>query len=112
MSKKETIEDRVKSLQEQEEKIKLQIDVDSEELKSKGIRVAKIALVSGLVAIGGYLIFNLFFGDDEEQEKPEKKSGRGNGFFSRIGALAVPYLEKSLDGLLNDETDKNETEKD
>lgn len=111
MSKKETIEDRVKSLQEQEEKIKLQIDADSEELKSKGMRVAKIALVSGLVAIGGYLIFNLFFGDDEE-EKPEKKSASGNGFFARIGALAVPYLEKSLDGLLNDETEKKDTDKD
>ncbi len=106
MSKKQTIEDRVKSLEEREQKIKLQLDSDSDEIKEKVMRVGKIALITGIVSILAYWIFNVFFGDDDEDEKPKKKSKRkkdGGGFSARITALAMPYVNKIIEGILEDE---------
>ncbi|WP_436517718.1 hypothetical protein [Ekhidna sp. To15] len=106
MSKKETIEDRVKSLEAREKKIKLQIDSDSDEMKDRAKRIGKIALVTGVVTILGYWIFNIIFQDDDE-EKPKKKKKKRNseskGFGQRIGALAMPYLNSILDGILNED---------
>ena len=73
MIKKQTIEDKVNTLKEQEERVKMQLELDSEDLKSKGLRVAKIAMISGAVALGGYLIFKLLFGDDEDEESEIKE---------------------------------------
>lgn len=105
MSKKETIEDKVKSLKEREEKIKLQIDADSDEMKEKVIRVGKIALITGVVTILGYWIFNVIFDDEDEEEKPKKKKKRkqsGQGITSRITALAIPYIERIIEGVIDD----------
>lgn len=114
MSKKETIEDRVKSLQEREQKIKLELDNDSDEMKSKVMRVGKIALITGVVAILGYWIFNTIF-QDEDEEKPKKKKKRNKeskGFTQRVTALAMPYLNRVLDGILNEEEDEEKTKTD
>lgn len=109
MSKKETIEDRVKSLEARERKIKLQIDSDSDEIKDRVMRIGKIALITGVVTILGYWIFNIIFQDDDE-EKPKKKKKKRNseskGFGERMTALAMPYLNKMLDGLLNEDDDE------
>ena len=102
MSRKETIEDKIKSLEAKEQKIKVQLDSNSDELKEKAMRVGKIALITGVVAILGYWIFNVIFQDDEE-EKPKKRKKRNReskGFSERIVALAMPYLNKALDGIL------------
>lgn len=109
MSKKETIEDRVRSLAEKEEQIKLQIDVDSEEIKNRAFRVGKIILISTTVAAIGYWVFNLFFEEDEKPKKKKKKS-RETGITSRITALALPYLEKIVDGVINGGDDENKNE--
>lgn len=107
MSKKQTIEDRVKSLEEREEKIKLQLDSDSDEIKEKVMRVGKIALITGIVSILGYWIFTVIFGgDDEEEEKPKKKKKKrqdSGGFTARITALAMPYVNRVIEGILEDE---------
>ncbi|MEO9482320.1 MAG: hypothetical protein ABJG47_02700 [Ekhidna sp.] len=104
MSKKVTIEDRVKSLEAREEKIKLQLDADSDVIKGKAMRVGKIALISGIVAIVGYWVFNIIFDDGEKKPKRKKKKIRNEGnFSSRIVALAMPYLNKILEGILEDE---------
>lgn len=109
MSKKETIEDRVKSLEARERKIKLQIDSDSDEIKDRVMRIGKIALITGVVTILGYWIFNIIFQDDDE-EKPKKKKKKRNseskGFGERMTALAMPYLNKMLDSLLNEDDDE------
>lgn len=115
MSRKETIEDRIKSLEAKEQKIKVQLDSDSDELKGKAMRVGKIALITGVVAILGYWIFNVIFQDDEE-EKPKKRKKRNReskGFSERIVALAMPYVNKALDGILegDEEEGKKESEK-
>ncbi|WP_462247579.1 hypothetical protein [Ekhidna sp.] len=111
MSKKASIEDRVRSLEARERKIKLQLDSDSDELKEKAMRVGKIALIAGVVSILGYWIFNIIFNDDEEvEEKPKKKKKRAkdeSGFGSRIATLAMPYLNKFLDGILEDQLADN-----
>lgn len=114
MSKKETIEDRVKSLQEREQKIKLELDNDSDEMKSKVMRVGKIALIAGVVAILGYWIFNTIF-QDEDEEKPKKKKKQNKeskGFTQRVTALAMPYLNRVLDGILNEEEVEEKTKTD
>ncbi|MEP1035339.1 hypothetical protein [Ekhidna sp.] len=107
MSKKETIEDRVKSLEAREKKIKLQIDSDSDEMKGNAMRIGKIALIAGAVGILGYWIFNIIFQDDETDENPKKKRKKKNveskGFSQRVTALAMPYLNKVLDGILDDD---------
>lgn len=113
MSRKETIEDRVKALSEREEKIKRQLDSDSDEVKDKAMRVGKIALVVGGVTLLGYWIFNVFFADDdEEEEKPKKKKRKkqSQGTTSRISALLLPYFNKLLDGILDDEEEKQRSE--
>ena len=117
MSKKETIESRVKALAEREEKIKMQLDSSSDEMKEKAMRVGKIALIAGLVGLAGYWIFNAFFQDEEdEEEKPKKKKKKrhkhSSGSTSRITALLLPYLNRVLDGILEDEgmNDKKSTE--
>lgn len=106
MSKKGTIEDQVKALSQREEKLKLQLDNDSDEMKDKAMRVGKIALIAGGVALLGYFIFNTFFGEDEEEEeeeKPKKKRrSSSNGITSRITALALPYLEKVVSGIMEE----------
>ena len=107
MSKKETIEDQVKALSEREEKLKLQLSNDSEDIKEKAKHVGKIALVAGLVAIVGYWLFTIFSDEeDEEDEKPKKrkkkKKSSSNGISSRLTALAVPYIEKILSGAMDD----------
>ncbi len=114
MSKKETIEDRVKSLEEREKKIKLQIDSDSDEMKDRALRIGKIALITGVITILGYWIFNIIFQDDEEEKPKKKKKNRGSeskGFSQRITALAMPYLNKMLDGILDEDEETNEGEK-
>ena len=112
MSKKETIESRVKALTEREQKIKKQLDNDSDEMKDKAMRVGKIALVAGGVALLGYWLFNIFSDDDEEVEKPKKKKKHKRSSpntTARITALLMPYLNKFLDGVLDDEdNDKKE----
>jgi hypothetical protein len=103
MSKKGTIEDQVKALSQREEKLKLQLDNDSDEMKDKAMRVGKIALIAGGVALLGYFIFNTFFGEEEEEEKPKKKRrSSSNGITSRITALALPYLEKVVSGIMEE----------
>lgn len=109
MNKKETIEDRVKSLEAREQKIKLKLDNNSDEMKDKAMRVGKIALIAGIVSILGYWLYNIIFQDDEDEEKPKKRRKKRkevNGFSSRITALAIPYLSRFLDGILDPE-DKN-----
>lgn len=108
MSKKETIESRVKALAEREEKIKMQLDSNSDEMKEKAMRVGKIALIAGLVGLAGYWIWNAFFQEEEEEEeKPKKKKKKkhkySSGSTSRITALLLPYLNRVLDGILEDE---------
>ena len=114
MSKKETIEDQVKALSKREEKLKLQLSNDSDELKEKARHVGKIALIAGLVAIVGYWIFTIFSDDDEEEERPKKKKKKSksasNGISSRLTALAIPYLEKFISGVMDD-SDEQETSK-
>ena len=111
MSKKGSIEDRVKALSEQEEKIKRQLDSDSDEMKDKAMRVGKIALVVGLVTLVGYWLFNIFSDEEEEEEeKPKKKKKKrksSDGTTSRIATLLLPYLNKFLDGVLDDEEEDN-----
>lgn len=105
MSKKETIEDQVKALSRREEKLKLQLSNDSDDIKEKAKHVGKIALVAGLVAIIGYWIFTIF-SDDDEEEKPKKKKKKrkaaSGGISSRLTALAIPYLEKMISGVMED----------
>ncbi|WP_424962163.1 hypothetical protein [Ekhidna sp.] len=114
MSKKGNIEDRVRALSEREEKIKRQLDSDSDEMKDKAIRVGKIALVIGLVTLVGYWLFNVFADEDEEvEEKPKKKKKKrksSDSTTSRITALLLPYLNRFLDGVLDDE-EENKKEK-
>lgn len=116
MSRKETIKDRAKALAEREEKIKMQLDSSSDEMKEKAMRVGKIALIAGLVGLAGYWIFNSFFQEEEDdEEKPKKKKKKKNkhasGSTSRITALLLPYLNRVLDGILEDEgmNDKKST---
>ena len=110
MSSKKIIDDRVKSLEEREKKVKLQLESNSEEVKRRFARVGKIALISGLLAILGYWIFNIIFQDDEEYEKPKKKKKvKSKGFTERIAALAMPYINNALDDLLSD-VNKDEKE--
>ncbi len=111
MSKKETIEDRVRSLEAKEQKIKLQLDSSSGEMKDKAKQVGKVALIAGVVAILGYWVYNIIFQDDDVEDQPKKKkkkSRQSSGFTERLTALAMPYLNKALDGILDDE---NENEK-
>ncbi|MEQ9465995.1 MAG: hypothetical protein RLN88_01215 [Ekhidna sp.] len=106
MSKKETIENRVKALSEREEKIKLQLDNDSDEMKDKAMRIGKIALIAGGVALLGYWIFNMIFREEEEEEedRPKKKRKRdSDGISSKVTAFILPYIGKILDGLLDGE---------
>ena len=114
MSKKKTIEDQVKALSQREEKIKLQLTNDSDEMKDKAIRVGKIALVAGLVGLLVYWIFSLFSDDEEEEEKTKKKKKKrksnSGGITSRLTALAVPYLEKAISGIM-DEVDEEPIKK-
>lgn len=114
MSKKETIEERVKSLEAKEQKIKLQLDSSSDEMKDKAKRVGKVALIAGIVAILGYWIFNIIFQDDDEDEgqpkKKKKKNRQSGGFTERLTALAMPYLNKALDGILDDESESEKKE--
>lgn len=116
MSKKETIEDQVKALTRREEKLKLQLSSDSDELKEKAKHVGKIALIAGLVAIVGYWIFTIFADDDEEEDRPKKKKKKSksasNGISSRLTALAIPYLEKFLSGVMDDSDDPKTPSKD
>ncbi|WP_425392804.1 hypothetical protein [Ekhidna sp.] len=103
MSNKKSIEDRVKALTEKEQKIKMQLDNDSDEMKEKVMRVGKIALVAGGVALIGYWLFNAFSHDeDEEEEKPKKKQRSSPNTTSRITALLMPFLNRVLDGVLDD----------
>lgn len=112
-----SIEDRVKALSEREEKIKRQLDSDSDEMKDKAIRVGKIALVVGVVTLVGYWLFNIFSDEEEEEEeeeKPKKKKKKrksSDGTTSRIATLLLPYLNKFLDGVLDDEEEDNKTGK-
>ncbi|WP_421763304.1 hypothetical protein [Ekhidna sp.] len=110
MSKKETIKDKVKSLEEREKKIKLQLDADSDEMKEKAMRIGKIALITGVVTILGYWIFNVIFNDDdEENEKPKKKrKTQGQGITSRLTALAIPYIERIIEGVIDEKEDEDE----
>lgn len=109
-----SIEDRVQALKVREEKIKLQLDSDSTEMKEKASRIGKIALVSGIVAILGYWIFNIIFQEEnEEPKKKKKKRKESKGFTERIVTLAMPYVNNALDGVLNDVSvdDKKESQK-
>ncbi|SNT19618.1 hypothetical protein SAMN05421640_2791 [Ekhidna lutea] len=110
MSKKETIEDRVKSLSEKEEKLKLQLSNDSDEVKGKVLRVGKIALIAGGVALLGYWVFNTIFGEEEDEDvKPKKKKKKRKNSdtgTSRLTALFLPYLSKYLETILGDEPGK------
>ncbi|MEO9869923.1 hypothetical protein [Ekhidna sp.] len=106
MSKKGTIEDQVKSLSEREEKLKLQLSSDSDEIKDKVKSVGKIALIAGLVALAGYWIFNAFADEDEKKPKKRKKKDKeSGGVSSRLTALAVPYFEKLLSGFFDGKED-------
>ena len=115
MSKKETIEQRVKSLTEREQKLKLQLDSDSDEMKEKAVRVGKVALIAGGVALLGYWIFNVIFRDDEEEEdqpkKKKKKKKDSNGVSAAVTAFILPYIGKMLDGLLDEEAEESKKEK-
>lgn len=114
MSKKGSFDERVKKLEAKEEKIKLQLDSNSDEVKSKVMRVGKIALITGAVALIGYWIFNVIFQENEDEEKPRKKKKKqreSKGFTERIVALAMPYVNKALDGILNDENEEVEKPK-
>lgn len=116
MSKKETIEQRVKSLTDREQKLKLQLDSDSDEMKDKAKRVGKVALIAGIVALLGYWIFNVIFHDDEveEEERPKKKKKKkrdSDGISSKVTAFILPYIGKMLDGLLDEEAEESKKEK-
>lgn len=111
MSKKETIEDRVKLLLEREDQIKRQLESHSDELKSKAEKVGKMALTSGVVVLAGYWIFNTFFRDEEEikpaSEKEQPKATKPSVVSSRIIPFALPYIGKLLDRVLEKKEDQD-----
>lgn len=108
-----TIKQRTQELKDREAKLKLQLEGNEDELKSKAKTVGKIALVSGLVALAGYLLFQVFFADDEDEEKPKKKKNKkhkSDGITGRISAFAMPYVIEFLDNLLEIKDLKEEKE--
>ncbi|MEP5105005.1 MAG: hypothetical protein ABJQ84_10315, partial [Ekhidna sp.] len=70
--------------------------------------------ITGVVTILGYWIFNVIFNDDdddEENEKPKKKKKRktqGQGITSRLTALAIPYIERIIEGVIDEKEDEDE----
>lgn len=119
MSKKESIEKRVKALNEREEQIKRQLDSDSDEMKERVTRIGKIALVVGLVSLIGYWVFGGLFGDDDEEEEVEKrprkrsKSTRENeGVGSMITAFILPYVQKIIDGAFDEDEEESKEDPD
>ena len=92
MSTKKSIEQRVKSLEAREQKLKLQLDSDSDELKERAMRVGKIALITGIVTILGYWIFNIIFQDEEEEDKPTSRE-TSSGCVRASVMTALPPME-------------------
>ncbi len=111
MSKKETIEDRFKALKAKEDQVKLQLTSNSDEMRDNAKRIGKIALTAGLIAILGYWIFNVFFGEDEKEGKKNKKKKKSKGTWERIGALAMPYISKFLDGVIDLDEESTQNDK-
>ena len=109
MSKKK-IDERLEALKTQEEKIKLELSKESDEIKGKVKRIGKIALTAGIVAILGYWIFNAFAPEEEKSKKKKKKQSKGA--WDRLATLATPYLNQFLDGVMNSEEDQTSKEKD
>ena len=105
MTQNKKIEERAKVLAEKEAKIKMQLDTDSDELKEKAVRIGKIAAITGIVALVGYWIFNVFSDTEtEEEEEPKtKKVPQRASTTSRIVTVLMPYLNRFLDGILEDE---------
>lgn len=112
MSTKKSIKQQEKELQMREEKIKQQLDDDSDELKERLIRVGKIAAISGIVALIGYGVYRAFFAEEEEEEieKPEPQTVRKRSSPNRLSAMfttfALPYLERIVEGVFDDEEKK------
>ena len=100
MSKKK-IDERLEVLKTQEEKIKLELSKESDEIKGKVKRIGKIALTAGIVAILGYWIFNAFAPEEEKSKKKKKKQSKGT--WDRLATLATPYLNQFLNGVMSEE---------
>lgn len=109
MSKKESIEARVKLLNEKEEQIKIRLTQEADQAKSsRAFRIGKIALITGGVALVGYWIFNVIFQhEDEEQPKKKSKRKKSSNSTGLLTALLLPYLQKILEGYFDKETGKS-----
>ncbi len=97
MSKKR-IDERIESLKLKEERIKLQLSKETDEIRGRAKRIGKIALVAGVVAILGYWIFNSFLSEDGKEKKKKKKQSKSS--WERLATIATPYLNKFLDGVM------------
>ena len=112
-----TIDQRVKELKSKEERLKLALSDNGDDLKEKAKRVGKIALVSGLVALAGYLIYKAFFEEEEEDKPSGKKKKRHKpshqssyGLTQRLSAYAMPYITKFLVDYFSPDSEKETKE--
>lgn len=85
-----TIKDQIKELKEQEEQIRTQLDESEDKLREQTNTIGKIALISGLVALLGYLGYKTFFAEKKKSKK--KKKGGKNPIRGRIGQLITPFI--------------------
>lgn len=114
-----------KELSDLSDKYKTAIENQIEAIKEKGINIGKTALIAGGIAFGGYIIFDLIFGEKEKEFKkskilklnnlPEGKKIRENWLVSSIKGYILAFIlgiakEKLLEALA--EFKKDETKKD
>ena len=91
------IKQRDEALKEREEELRKTLGKDRDLLKNKVNRIAKAALVTGIISFVLYWIYSAFFSrEDRNPEVKKEKKTSSSSFIDRIMKLIISFVTKAL----------------
>ncbi|MBC6399603.1 MAG: hypothetical protein GDA51_03940 [Ekhidna sp.] len=102
---KQQIKEKEKLLKNKEKELKVLIQKEGEQLKTKATRISKIALLSGFASLIIYSIYRSSSGEKEPKTKKIKKYKQG--LITKLSKIIMPCVAKLILNYINTEKDKD-----
>lgn len=101
-----TIKQRSLELKKREDQLRIEIERNEGDIRSKAKRIGKIALLSGGFALAFLGIYKLFFQEATPSKKNKKMKESTKKQSETLSQLATPFIVKFLNDYLDLDEDK------